>query len=113
MKTMNEFLTSVATGTLTDEAVEFAKNELTKRANENASAAKKRNDKWLAENGALLTAVETFLRSVGRPVVGAEIVAAVDGIENPSKARSVALRIEGIKVGETVYDKRVVKTYSL
>ena len=113
MKTMNEFLTSVANGTLTDEAIEFAKNELTKRASANANAAQKRNDKWYAENGELLTAVANYLRSVGRPVVSAEIVNAVDGIENASKARAIAMRIEGIKVGETVFDKRVVKTYSL
>lgn len=113
MKTMNEFLTSVANGTLTDEAIEFAKNELTKRASANANAAQKRNDKWYAENGELLNAVANYLRSVGRPVVSAEIVNAVDGIENASKARAIALRIEGIKVGETVFDKRVVKTYSL
>lgn len=60
MKNMNEFLTSVANGTLTDEVIEFAKNELTKRANENAAAAQKRNDKWLAENGELIKVVETF-----------------------------------------------------
>lgn len=113
MKTMNEFLTSVANGTLTDEAIDFAKNELTKRANANANAAQKRNDKWYAENGELLNAVANYLHAVGRPVVSAEIVAAVDGIENASKARAIALRIEGIKVGETVFDKRVVKTYSL
>ena len=113
MKTMNEFLTSVANGTLTDEAIEFAKNELTKRASANANAAQKRNEKWVEKNGELLTAVANYLRSVGRPVVSAEIVNAVDGIENASKARAIALRIEGIKVGETVFDKRVVKTYSL
>ena len=108
-----QFLEAIANGEMNNDIMEWAKNRLATRDEEAKKAAQKRNDKWLAENGALLTAVETFLRSVGRPVVGAEIVAAVDGIENPSKARSVALRIEGIKVGETVYDKRVVKTYSL
>lgn len=108
-----DFLSSVANGNITEEVRNTAVELMEKHSNENAHAAAKRNEKWLAENSSLLEAVANYLREAGRPVIAAEIVNAIDGIENASKARAIAMRIEGIKVGEAVSDKRVVKTYSL
>ena len=113
MMNMNDFLNAVANGVTNSEIVDFAKSELTKRANANAKAATKRNDKWYEENGQLLRAVEVVLRSADHPLTCAEIVAKVDGIDNPSKATAIVKRIEGIKVSDSVTDKRIVKAYSL
>jgi len=113
MKNMNEFLTSIANGTLTDDAIAFAKSELEKRATANANAASKRNDKWYAENGELLEAVRALLISKGHPLTASEIVANVEGINSTSKATAICKRIEGIVIGEAQADKRIVKVYSL
>lgn len=113
MKTMNEFLTAVANGITSDETVDFAKNELAKRATANAKSVAKRNDKWYEENGVLLRAVETLLRTANHPLTCAEIVAKVDGIDNTSKATAIVKRIEGIKITDVQSDKRIVKAYSL
>ena len=113
MKNMNEFLSTIANGTINDEAIEFAKNELTKRATANANAAVKRNDKWYAENGALLEAVRNLLVSASHAVTAAEIVASIDGIDSTSKATAVVKRIEGVRVVDVQVDKRIVKGYTL
>lgn len=113
MKNMNEFLTSVASGTLTDEAIDFAKAELEKRAAANASAASKRSDKWLSENGELVKKLTEVLANASHPLTCAEIVAAVEGINSTSKATAVASRIEGIKSSDVQVGKRIVKAYSL
>jgi len=113
MKNMNEFLTSIANGTLTDDAIAFAKSELEKRATANANAASKRNDKWYAENGELLEAVRSFLTSKGHPVTASEIATNVSGVYTPSKATALCKHIEGIVIGEGQADKRIVKVYSL
>jgi hypothetical protein len=113
MKNMKDFLTTIANGIINDEAIEFAKAELEKRANENASAAKKRSDKWLADNGELLRELTEVLKNASHPLTCAEIIAAVDGINSTSKATAVASRVEGVKVSEVQVDKRVVKAYSL
>lgn len=113
MKTMNEFLTAVANGITSDETIEFATNELAKRATANAKAVSKRNDKWYEENSVLLHSVETLLRSTDHPLTCAEIVAKVEGIDNTSKATAIVKRIEGVKVTEVESNKRIVKAYSL
>ena len=113
MKNMKDFLTTIANGIINDEAIDFAKAELEKRANENASAAKKRTDKWYTENGELLKELTEVLKNASHPLTCAEIMAAVDGINSTSKATAVASRIEGVKVTEVQVDKRVVKAYSL
>lgn len=113
MKNMNEFLTTIASGTINDEAIAFAQNELNKRAAANASAATKRTDKWYAENGELLNAVTDLLTSASHPLTCAEIMASVEGINSTSKATAVVKRIEGVKVTDVQVDKRIVKAYSL
>lgn len=113
MKNMNEFLSTIANGTINDEAINFAKAELDKRATANANAAVKRNDKWYAENGALLEAVHNLLVSATHAVTAAEIVASIDGIDSTSKATAVVKRIEGVRVVDVQVDKRIVKGYTL
>ena len=110
---MKDFLTTIASGIINDEAIDFAKAELEKRASENASAAKKRNEKWYAENGALLEKLTEVLTNATHPLTCAEIMASVEGINSTSKATAVATRIEGIKVTDVQVDKRIVKAYSL
>ena len=113
MKNMKDFLTAIANGTMNEEVQAFAQAELDKRASANASAATKRNDKWYAENGALLEAVKELLNGASHPVTCAEIVASVNGIDSTSKATAVVKRIEGVRSVDVQVDKRIVKGYTL
>lgn len=115
MKNMNavQFLEAIANGEMNNDIMEWAKNRLATRDEEAKKAAQKRNDKWYAENGALLEAVRNLLGSVTHAVTAAEIVASIDGIDSTSKATAVVKRIEGVRVVDVQVDKRIVKGYTL
>lgn len=115
MKNMNavQFLEAIANGEMNNDIIEWAKNRLATRDEEAKKAAQKRNDKWYAENGALLEAVHNLLVSASHAVTAAEIVASIDGIDSTSKATAVVKRIEGVRVVDVQIDKRIVKGYTL
>ena len=109
--TKREFLTQVTEGTVTDEMKEFAKGEIEKLDAELAKAAEKRAAKK-AENAPLVEALQAILTD--EPITTAQIVEAVDGINNSSKATVVAkiLVDSGVaSVKEVKVKGRTVKGY--
>lgn len=75
----------------------------------NSKAAEKR----AAENAPFVEAVTNLLRSNSKVWTATEVKDAIEGIDSTSKATAILKMVEGIKVGEVVINKRVVKGYSL
>ena len=110
--TKREFLTQVIAGTVSDEVVEFAKNEIAKLDAELAKAAEKRAAKK-AENAPLMDALQAILTD--EPITASQIAEQIDGINNASKATVIAkiLVESGIAtVSEVKVKGRTVKGYS-
>lgn len=110
--TKREFLTQVITGTVTEETVEFAKAEVAKLDADLAKAAAKRAEKK-AENAPLVEALQAILTD--EPMTAAQIVEAVEGINNVSKATVIAkILVESREatVTDVKVKGRTVKGYS-
>lgn len=110
--TKREFLTQVIAGTVSDEVVEFAKNEIAKLDAELAKAAEKRAAKK-AENAPLVEALQAILTD--EPITASQIAEQVEGINNSSKATVIAkILVEAgvATVSEVKVKGRTVKGYS-
>lgn len=110
--TKREFLTKVTEGVVTEDVIEFAKNEIAKLDAENAKAAEKRAAKK-AENAPLVEALQAILTD--EPITASQIAEQVDGINNSSKATVIAkiLVESGVAtVSEVKVKGRTVKGYS-
>lgn len=110
--TKREFLTQVIEGTISDEVVEFAKNEIAKLDAELAKAAEKRAAKK-AENAPLVEALQAILTD--EPITASQIAEQVEGINNSSKATVIAkILVEAgvATVSEVKVKGRTVKGYS-
>lgn len=114
MNTRIFYETIAANETLSAELREFATNAILKMDKENANRNSKAAEKRAAENAPFVEAVTSLLKAnEGRFYTASEIKNLVDGIESTSKATAILKMVEGVKVGEVVVDKRVVKGYSL
>ena len=113
--TTKNFYNAIATNeNLSAELREFAANAIEKMNKESASRNSKAAEKRAAENAPFVEAVTSLLKAnEGRFYTASEIKNLVDGIESTSKATAILKMVEGVKVGEVVVDKRVVKGYSL
>ena len=112
--TYSAFLTAIANGEqstdLQSTAAELLEKHNAAANSRNSKAAEKR----AAENAPLVEAVTSLLKAnEGHFYTASEIKNLVDGIESTSKATAILKMVEGVKVGEVVVDKRVVKGYSL
>lgn len=108
------FLSAIANGEMYPEIQADAAELLEKHNKAAASRNSKAAEKRAAENAPLVEAVTDLLKAnEGRFYTASEIKNLVDGIESTSKATAILKMVEGIKVGEVVVDKRVVKGYSL
>ena len=107
--TKREFFEAVINGTVTEEMVSFANEELVKMETRNRAAANKRSAKS-AEDKAKVYAVLT-----DTPTIAKEIAEKVE--MSPQKVSGLLTHLakenDSIKVTEVIANKRVVKAYSV
>lgn len=113
MNTRIFYETIAANETLSAELREFAAAAILKMDKENASRNSKAAEKRAAENAPFVEAVTNLLRNSSKVFTAAEVKDAIEGIDSTSKATAILKMVEGVKVGEVVVNKRVVKGYSL
>ena len=104
--TTREFLTAVATGSISTEIAQEAQKRLDEMTAKTASDKAKRD----ADNAPIIAAVKAILAD-GKTHTASDISARV-GITTP-KATAIVKKIDGVKVDSVTVNKRVVNGYHI